>query len=88
MVPGPVAEPFGLTAVFPEALGLPFLHNPPDFPAAGIVFNADGHVPKPFPIQESELFTGKFAGPVEDELGFGEAEEVVSVLHEHVVLQG
>ena len=88
MIPGAVAEPFGLMTVFPEALGLPFFHNPPDLPAAGIVFNADTHVPEPFPIQESELLAGEFAGPVEDVLGFGEAEVVVSVLHEQVVFIG
>ena len=88
MVPCAVAEPFGLTAVFPEALSLPFLNDAADFPAIRIVFDADAHIAEPFPIQEIELFVGQFPGSVEDELGFGEAEEVVSVLHEHVVLQG
>ena len=65
MVPGAVAELFGLARGLPEALGFPLLHNPPDLPAAGIVFNADTHVAESFPIQESELFAGEFPGPVE-----------------------
>ena len=88
MIAGAVAELFGPATGLPEALGFPFLHNPPDLPATGIVFNADTHVPEPFPIQESELFAGEFAGPVEDVLGFGEAEVDVSVLHEQVVFIG
>ena len=88
MEPSAISELFGRVIVFPKTLSLPLLDDTPDLPAASIVFDKDAHIAEFFPAQEVDAFIGQFAGPVHDVLGFGETDDVVSVLHGHVVFGG
>jgi hypothetical protein len=88
MVPGAVAELFGLASGLPEALGFPLLYDTADFPAIRIVFDADAHIAKPFSVHEGELLAGQFPGAVQNVLGLGEAADSFKVPHEQKELKG
>lgn len=59
--------------VVPEGLADAFFHNPANLAAGGIVFYADGDVPKEFAIHEFEAFAGEIGALLLDESGFGVA---------------
>jgi hypothetical protein len=83
MVAGAVSRQLVALVVFDQALGLSFLDDPPYFTAVRIVFNADAHVAETFPVHEDEALVGEFAGLLEDELGFGEADLGIAVRSFH-----
>lgn len=81
VIPGTVSPQFAGFVVFVQLLCRPLLDDPTDLPAFRIVFDADADVAETFPVQEVNALIGKFAGLVEDVLGFGKADGLIISLH-------
>lgn len=65
-----IAFALAFLGVAPERLANTFLHYPANLAAGGIVFYADGDIPKEFAIHEFEAFAGEIGALLLDEFGF------------------
>ena len=65
-----IALALAFLGVAPERLADTFLHNPANLAAGGIVFYADGDIPKEFAIHEFEAFASEIGALLLDEFGF------------------
>ena len=65
-----IALALAFPGVAPERLADSFLHNPANLAAGGIVFYADGDIPKEFAIHEFDAFAGEIGALLLDVLGF------------------